>query len=224
VLRALPLLLLSCALSSFGTTIFSGPQNLALQGVPNTLQTLVIPLAGVVASWDTLKLSIAATANSSLGGNDVIPSAGVALSSTTGTFPAITDYNFGDPFPSSPFVGSGTEILWGNGVGVWGDGSGYAAMVFGTQGGGPTYWGWLHLNIQNSALPTATLTVLDWSYSDVVGQAPVMGQVPEPSSVGMTAFGLLGTGLVFLTRRGLVITRRKKSALETAVHSEYDLN
>jgi hypothetical protein len=186
----------------FGTIIYSGPQNLLLQGVPNTSQSLTINLAGNLAGWDTLQLSIGANSIASVGTNDIFAGAGVALASTASGFPAVTEFNLGDPYPSSPLFGSGSEVLWGNGIaGGFTDGAGYAATRFGTQGGGPAFSGWIHLRIQNSALPTASLTVIDWAYSDQVGQAISMGQIPEPSTLSLLVFGLIA-GTVIRFRRG----------------------
>jgi hypothetical protein len=69
--------------SVFPAIIYSGPQNLSLEGILNTSQALFIDLAGDTAgTWDNLKLSIASGSFGSVGSNDVIPSAEVALAST----------------------------------------------------------------------------------------------------------------------------------------------
>jgi hypothetical protein len=172
---------------AFGSIIYSGPENLVLQGVPGTIQSLTIHLAGDPGSWDTLQLTIAGADT-----NDIFPGAGVALASPAATFPAVTEFADGDPYPSNPVFGSGSEFLWSPFItGGFTDGSIYAADLLGTQGGGPAYSGWIRLDIQNVALPTATITVLDWAYSKVVGQTISIGQVaPEPSTLSLSAFYL----------------------------------
>jgi len=169
----------------FGSIIYSGPENLVLQGVPNAVQSLTIHLAGDPSSWDTLQLSIGATAIDSIGTNDILPAAGVAFASTAASFPAVTEFGVGDPYPSNPTFGSGSELLWSPFItGGFTNGTGYAAVLFGTQGGGSAYPGWIQLDIQDIGLPTASITVLDWAYSDEVGQAISIGQVaaPEPAT------------------------------------------
>jgi len=189
---------------AFGGTIYSGPQDLVLQGVPDTTQSLTIYLAGVAASWDTLQLSISSNSIASLGTNDIYSSAGVAFATTASTTPVATEFNFGDPYPSNPVFASGSEILWGNGAaGGFTDGIGYAALGFGTQGGGPALSGWIQLSVQNSDLPTATLTVIDWAYSDVVGQNISMEpEVPEPSTLLLLALSLIA-GIALRFGRGV---------------------
>jgi hypothetical protein len=56
-------------------------------------------------------------------------------------------------------------------------------MRFGTFGGGPALSGWIHLSIQGSATSAPTITVIDWGYSDVVGQTITMG-LPTPFEAG----------------------------------------
>jgi hypothetical protein len=177
---------------AFGSAVYSGVQDLVLQGTPSSDVLLDIELAGVAASWDTIQFEIDAVSNSSTGANDVVAAAGVALASTT-DFPFVAELNLGDPFPSSPVYGSGGKLLWESGVsGGFTNGSGYAAMLFSTQGGGPAYSGWIHLQVANAGTATASLTVIDWAYSDVPGQTLAMGQAPEPSALVLVALGLLG--------------------------------
>ena len=160
--------------SASADIIYSGVQNIVIQGTTETIE-----LADVNASWDTISLGADVFA-----GNNIIPSAEVALASSTSNFPDVTRFNFGDPFPSDPIFGSGTEIISGPPPHP-GDGDFFAAMRFGTFGGGPMYSGWIQLDMQNNGTPDASLTVVDWAYSNVVGQTISMGEgeVPEPSSL-----------------------------------------
>ncbi len=177
---------------AYGSAVYSGVQDLVLQGSPSSDVLLDIELAGVAASWDTIQFEIDAVSNSSTGANDVVAGAGVALASTT-DFPFVAELSLGDPFPSSPVYGSGGKPLWESGVsGGFTNGSGYAAMLFSTQGGGPAYSGWIHLQLANSGSATASLTVIDWAYSDVPGQTVTIGQTPEPSGLVLTSLGLFG--------------------------------
>jgi len=155
-----------------GNIIYSGLQNVVLQNQNTTLD-----LAGSPGTWDNLQLSIEGAAG---GSNDIHAGAEVALASSSSSFPLVTRLGLGDPYPSSPLFGSGSEILWGFGTGP-ADGEFFAATKFATFGTGPAYLGWIHFNVQNSATSNASLTVIDWAYSDVAGQTLAMGAVPEPS-------------------------------------------
>jgi hypothetical protein len=164
------------ATPAFGNITYSGPQNISLQGVPDTTQVLTIHLAGDSGSWDALNLSVSTTLDAGGGGgggaNNIFAGAEVAMTSSSGGFPLITRFNYGDPYPASPLFGSGSEILWGFGTGP-ADGDFFAAVVFGTFGTGPAYLGWVHLSVSNSATSSPTVTVIDWAYSD---QPIAMGQ------------------------------------------------
>jgi len=174
--------------SAFADLIYSGPRNILLQGVPGTVQSLVLDLGGTPGDSDDLQLSIAEIG---LGGGTADSASGhwATLASSAGIFPVVSRYSNGDPYPSNPVFGSGSLILWGFGFGP-ADGNFFAATRFGN---GPEYSGWIHLIIQESATSNASITVVDWAFSNVVGQTIQMGQVsqvPEPSS-----FALLGGAL-----------------------------
>jgi hypothetical protein len=176
-------LLLATGLAVPGSAdiIYSGIQDIVIQGGTQTIE-----LAGVNASWDTISLG-----SSVLGGGDnIIPSAEVALASDAADFPDVTRFNFGDPFPTSPIFGSGTEIISGPPP-YPGDGDFYSAMLFGTFKGGPMYTGWIQLDVQNTGSPDASITAIDWAYSDVVGQPISMGEVPEPRGLAYLIFLVL---------------------------------
>jgi len=167
--------------SASADVIYSGIQNIVIQVPFETIE-----LAGVDASWDTISLG-----GEVFGGNNIIPSAEVALaSSLTETL----RLNFGDPFPTGAIFPSGTEIISGPPPSFEGDGDFYAAMLFGTFGGGPMYEGWIQLDMQNNGTPEASLTVVDWAYANVVGETITMGEgesvseVPEPSLVYLGSF------------------------------------
>jgi beta-lactam-binding protein with PASTA domain len=156
---------------------YSGPQNLVLQGVPGTTKNLIVNIAGFPAGWDCLQLTISSTGTSSVGSNPISSAAGFALAGSLANYSQALSLNLGDPFPNGAWVAN-PVILWGNGItGGFSDGEVYAAMQSGTESQGPYYAGWIHFKLQNSALPTATLTVIDWAYD--IGAYPLsMGQIP----------------------------------------------
>ncbi len=161
--------------------IYSGIQDIVIQSGTQTIE-----LAGVDASWDTISLVTGADG----GGITIFPGAEVALASSATDFPDVTRFNFGDPFPSDPIYGSGGKIIYGPPPHP-GDGDFYSAMLFGTFGGGPMYSGWIQLDVQNTGSPAASITVVDWAYSNVVGQTISMGEVPEPLSLACALFLML---------------------------------
>ncbi len=186
----------STAATVYGNVIYSGPQDILLQGVPDTFQRITIHLAGDAGTWDLLDLGIAGT---SLGGgtNTIYSGAEVALAANSGL---IMRLNLGDPFPAGPVFGSGGEILWGFGTGPR-DGDFFAAALFGTFGTGPAFSGWVHLNVQGSSTNTASLRVVDWAYSDRVGETIAMGQVPEPSTFSFLALSFVAGALFRIVKR-----------------------
>jgi hypothetical protein len=174
-------LILGFAQAANADVIYSGLQNISLQGI-QPLQTLSIHVTGGTQSWDQINLTIA-TLGLGGGTNDIFAGAEVALARDFGIIPRVARFNFGDPFPANPKFGSGSEILWGFGTGP-ADGDFYTAMALSTFGTGPNYFGWFHLRIVGSATATPMLTAVDWAYSDQEGQGIGMGEqsVPEPSS------------------------------------------
>ncbi len=169
---------------AFGYITYSGLQNVSLQGVPGTTQVLTINLVGDPGSWDSLNLGISSTTDGSGGGtNNIFASAEVALASSSGGFPLITRFQYGDPYPSSPVFGSGSEILWGFGTGP-ADGDFFAAVAFSTFGTGPAYSGWIHLRVSNSSTSSPTITVIDWASSD---QPIAMGQRGKSTTLSSSA-------------------------------------
>jgi hypothetical protein len=184
--------------------LYSGPENIVLQAAPNATLAAAVQLAGIPASWDTLSFVIGVGA----GGITVFPGAEVDLASTANIFPQISRFNFGDSYPSNPLFGSGGLILFGSGFA--GDGDFYSATEFGTFGGGPNYSGWIHLNIQGSTSLAPKLTIIDWAYSNIVGDRISMGAVsestiPEPSTLWSTVLVLV------LAVLGKLIWRRSPS-------------
>jgi len=193
--------------------VYSGPQNIVLQGAPDSNQFFNIFIAGAPASWDTLGIEID-TQNEGLGVVNAIPGLSeVSLAMAPG--PEVTRFQSGDAFPSTPIFGSGSEILWGAGTGP-NDGDFYAAMDIPTSGAQPEEEGWIHFNISGSATSSPIVTVKGWAYA--VGDAiSSIGQTssPPPSSggggtpvpeidpaAGMSALTLLsGTLLVIRGRR-----------------------
>jgi hypothetical protein len=182
--------------------MYSGLQNITLRGVPNATQILTIDLAKDPGTWDTLQLEIADDPMpGSIGITTIHPGAEVALASAPGDFPFVTRLGDGDPYPSGAILGSGSKFLW---VGTSApDGDFFAATQFGTFGTGQAYSGWIHFIVQNTSTSSASMTVIDWAYSDVIGETIAMGQipVPEPSSLALLLSSLL-SGMVFpFTRR-----------------------
>ena len=169
---------------AFGNITYSGLQTVSLQGAPGTNQALTINLAGDPGTWDSLNLGIYLPTDGSGGGaNNIFASADVALASSSGGFPLITRFKYGDPFPSNPVFGSGSEILWGFGTGP-ADGDFFAALMFSTFGTGPAYLGWIHLKVSNSSTSSPTIAVIDWAYSD---QPIAMGQGGKSTTLSSSA-------------------------------------
>jgi hypothetical protein len=173
--------------------IYSGIQDIVIEGGTQTIE-----LAGVNASWDTISLG----SDIGGGGVNIVPGDEVALAFNPATFPDVARFNFGDPFPTGLVFGSGTEIISGPAPHP-GDGDFFSAMLFGTFGGGPEYPGWIQLDVQNTGLTDASITVVDWAYSDVVGQTISMGEVPEPSSLAYVLFFMLPVVLGLAWRRAI---------------------
>jgi hypothetical protein len=184
--------------------IYSGPENIVIQGAPNSVVSGAIILAGVPSPWDTLEFGIS-TVGIGGGSNDVFAGANVALASTPGSFPVISRLNYGDLYPSNPAFASGSMILWGFGNGL-GDGDFYSAIQFEDFGNGPVYSGWVHLNLKDTATSSPRITVVDWAYSDVVGGPISMGQVPEPATLFTVGLALT---LIPLVRRSQLRLRRR---------------
>ena len=71
---------------------------------------------------------------------------------------------------------------------------GYIGFAFETTVGGPTYYGWAKITVNNSSPGT----VHEWAYENVAGTGINVGAIPEP---GTTALAVLSVGLVFARRR-----------------------
>jgi len=112
----------------------------------------------------------------------------VSLASDAAIFPRVTRFNYGDAYPSNPLFVSGSGILWGFGFGP-ADGDFYSAMMLGTFSTGPGYVGWMHMLVENSATFNPTITVIDWAYSNQVGESIFMGQTPAPEPSSIVLFG-----------------------------------
>lgn len=75
--------------------------------------------------------------------------------------------------------------------------AGYLGFAFGTTVGGPDYYGWAQVVIDN----TGAGSIVDWAYESTAGTAIMAGQiapVPEPATL---AAGLLCLGAAALRRR-----------------------
>jgi hypothetical protein len=81
-----------------GDIVYSGVQDISLQGVANTNQVWNIVLAADPTPWDTLNLEIA-QAGSGGGANNIFPGAQVALASNFSTSPLVTRFNSEIPSP-----------------------------------------------------------------------------------------------------------------------------
>jgi hypothetical protein len=171
-LTALILLLSNAAPAAI---ISSGPQNITLTGIPDTTQSLVVPLGPIPADWNQLKISIASSAQTG-GSNDSVPGSWAVLGASPFAFPLIDRLNFGDPFPAGAVFGSGSLILWGYGHGG-GDGEFYAPLQLGEP---YSHRGWVHMSIAATGTQAPTITILGWAYGDA-GEQLAMGEVPEPA-------------------------------------------
>lgn len=88
---------------------------------------------------------------------------------------------------SSTHVGAGADQFQ---IGAPGN-LGFAMQ---TTSGGPTYYGWMQVVINNAGAGT----VIDWAYESQAGAAITVGAVPE---AGCLTLALLGTAGVVLRRR-----------------------
>jgi hypothetical protein len=191
-----------------GTVVYSGIQNLTLQGTGNGTQASTIVIAGdPVGTWDQLRLSVfpqgpggSAASNDVIGGSwDVILASYWGANANGAPYPFVKRLRYGDPSPEFPFTGSGSSLLWiydpGRLSGVFDageftDGSGYAAMKL--SGG---YLGWIQLRVSGYRSSTPTLTIVDWAYSNVIGEIISMGQGgPVPDMVPPTTSAALLPG------------------------------
>jgi hypothetical protein len=192
------------AMNAFaGSITYSGIQNIVLQGIPGSNQTLDIELAGLASPTDIFELEITDFPSFSDpygGANGVIPGlAEVALA--FGTYPRADPLSFGTPYPSNPQFGSGSIVLYGFGFGP-NDGDFYYPLESETS----NLVGWAQLLIQNSNTSNESITVVDWAFTDVPGQTLAMGQVsssvPEPATWLLTGSALAFGFLVHLSRGG----------------------
>jgi hypothetical protein len=71
---------------------------------------------------------------------------------------------------------------------------GYIGFEFETTVGGPTYFGWARLTVNN----TGAGTIHEWAYEGIAGNAITVGVIPEP---GISGLLLLGLGCAFRRRR-----------------------
>ena len=69
---------------------------------------------------------------------------------------------------------------------------------------GKTYFGWAQISTENSNNENASLTVHDWAYNTIAGQAIKAGQdsIPEPNS--MSLFTACAGGVLFIRRIFLI--------------------
>lgn len=205
---------------ALANTVYSGTQNLVLQGTASATQSLTIAIAGdAVGSWDQLKLSVFPEGPDGSGGAyDAVLGSWVTLAAFPGAdpsnplYPYVQNLEFGDPIPTTGFNWSGSPLFWlydtgrvsPPGIidaGEFKDGTGYAAMVL--VGG---YYGWIHLSVSGYQSATPTLTVIDWAYSNVAGESLSIGQgdptpAPEPGGGGVLTVSILG--LLVISRNWL---------------------
>lgn len=196
------------------TIIYSGESNISLAGQPDSVQRLVIDIAGKTGDIsDDLTLSILMNAGGTLGENFAGASSGVALASSPESFPFVSALGFSDPFPTSAIFGSGSLLLWQFGSnldeGFFKNTTGYAAMLINSnQDISQQLFGWVQLSVSNYnslSSPFPTIKVVDWAYSNTPGELISIGQrssVPEggPSVLGLIAIA----GTLWLGRKNAV--------------------
>ncbi len=96
---------------------------------------------------------------------------------------------------------------WGSGSwGYWNNASGYLAFRFDI--GGNTHYGWARLSVSRDGQMQHTALLTGYAYESVTGQSIHAGDeggvIPEPSTLGLLAGGILG----------LAAWRRRKQKLE----------
>lgn len=200
---------------AFATVIYSGTQNIVLQGprFGGSTQYTVALAGDATHSWDLIQFQISQVSIVSTAGFNVVSPgvSDVTLSSYLG--PPLNNnpqYPFfaenlqnGDPFLPDLVNATGDILLWEYlwshlgpqytvDAGDFQNGDGYAAMTFGNGD-----LGWIQLDIANYRSLYASITLVDWAYSDVPGEQIAIGQTgptptPEPSYGVFTIGGLAG--------------------------------
>jgi hypothetical protein len=194
----------SSAINAFaGSITYSGIQNIVLQGVPGSNQTLDIKLAGLASPTDTFELVITdfPSFGDPYGGTNGVTPGVAEVALAFGAFPRADPLSFGSPYPSNPQFGSGSIILYGFGFGP-GDGDFYYPL----ESESSILVGWIQLLIQNSNTSVESITVVDWAFTNVPGQTLAMGQVsssvPEPATWLLAGSALAFGYLVRFSRGG----------------------
>lgn len=195
------LLPLTVSAGRAATIVYSGPLNIA---VPLNLDGLYLNLytgaaSGIFpADWNT-----APWLNPFFGGVDIASSALLR--------PVITGADQILNLAPDTAIGSGSNFALdesgssthvGAGAGQFTLGiPGYLGFAMQTAVAGPTYYGWLQIQIHN----TGPGTILGWAYQDTPGTPIPAGTVPEPAGA---ALYFLGLGVLGLGRRRVAFRRR----------------
>jgi len=183
--------LLLTAARSHGTIVYSGIQNVA---VPLDLNGIYLnPVTGATASAQPADWNTAPWINPFFGGVDianddlmrpVVTGATQILNLVFGTV-----VNNGSNFTaarsgSSTHVGAGAQQFH---LGT----NGYLGFAMQTTTGGPTLFGWMQLDIEN----TGPGRIVDWAYQDAAGTLITVGAVPEPATAMLTFTGAAALAL-----------------------------
>ncbi len=69
-------------------------------------------------------------------------------------------------------------------------GDGYVGVQFKSAAG--THFGWIRVEMHGDSPGSSALTVKDWAYNNTPGGGILIGQIPEPGTLGLLALGGLG--------------------------------
>ena len=174
--------------------VYSGIQNIA---VPLTLDGIYLnPFSGATsaaqpADWNTAPWINPFFSGVDIANDDLLRPVSTGASQivklTVGTV-----VNGGSTFTA---VRSGSSTHVGAGAPQFQLGTtGYLGFAMQTTTGGPTFYGWMQMGIEN----TIPGRIVDWAYESSAGTLITVGAVPEPATALLT---LTGAALLALGRR-----------------------
>ena len=189
--------ILAAAISSHAAVTYSGLQNIPIPVAPPAVGLEGVYLniftgsytASYPADWNT-----APWINPFFGGVDiansnllrpVITGADQIVNLASGTLiDSTSNFVAGESGSSTHVGGAANQFPLGT--------PGFIGLAFKTTVGGPEYYGWLRLTINN----TGVGNIVDWAYENSAGTSILAGTgiLPEPSSTALLGLALCGMG------------------------------